>query len=172
MAAESFEPSDVTTLVKRWIKQARTDAKRDGEHPPPPYSALSNTRRNQLHQEGHFWFILATGQLLERCVPPRPTPENIRAIREHLAQCCKRLYAMLDARGDLLPEGVRDQLGAAEQHIAMALDIVGNAPAAWSRDADAAWAELMKWARQLDTSPDYPRSGPWVPDGWRAYVNG
>ncbi|WP_125530453.1 hypothetical protein [Streptomyces sp. WAC 06725] len=66
---------------------------------------------------------------------------------------------------------LREQLATAEQRIGVALDIVEHAPAAWSREADAAWGELMRWAHRLDTDHDYRRHGPWAPDGWRLYIN-
>lgn len=171
MTPEHYTSSDVTELVKQWVKQARTDAKTNGER-PVYYSGLSDAKRTELHREAHYLHALAAGLFLEQCVPPRPTRDNIRAIGDHLTQCCERLHTMLDARGDMLPEGIRDQLGTAEQRVAVALDTVENAPAVWSREADAAWAELMKWAHRLDPEPDYRRVGPWVPDGWRTYVNG
>ncbi|MEV5596013.1 hypothetical protein [Streptomyces sp. NPDC052496] len=90
-------------------------------------------------------------------------------MRKHLADCCERLHAMLGARGDMLPEGARAQLATAQQRIGAALDIVEHAPAAWSREADAAWGELMRWARQLDTDK-FRRGGDWVPEGWKAFV--
>ncbi|WP_445271859.1 hypothetical protein, partial [Streptomyces sp. DSM 41978] len=65
-----------------------------------------------------------------------------------------------------------DQLETAEQRIAVALDTVEHAPAEWSREADAAWAELTKWARNLDRERPRFRREPWEPEGWRTYVNG
>ncbi|MFI0262538.1 hypothetical protein ACH4OW_26260 [Streptomyces sp. NPDC017056] len=89
-------------------------------------------------------------------------------MRMNLADCCERLHAMLDARGDTLPVGTREQFATAEQRIGVALDIVEHAPAAWSREADAAWGELMRWAGRLDTD-SFRQSGEWVPEGWGAF---
>ncbi|MFH8593103.1 hypothetical protein [Streptomyces rimosus] len=159
---------DVERLVKQWVALDRAGAKERGER-PVYYSGLSNTKRTELFREAYFWHALASGELLEQCVQPRPTGANIEAMRMHLADCCERLHAMLNARGDTLPEGAREQLAAAEQRIGVALDIVEHAPAAWSREADAAWAELMRWAHRLETDSDR-RSGEWVPDGWGAFT--
>ncbi|KOT56177.1 MULTISPECIES: hypothetical protein [Streptomyces] len=174
-----YTPSDVEELVKKWVNQARADAKAAGER-PVYFSRLSDSKRSNLFNESENWHALAAGLFLETCVQPRPTATNIRAISEHLAQCCERLLAMMDARGDdMLPEGVREQFATAEQRIGVALDIVQHAPAAWSREADAAWAELMRWAFWLTPErftdryhATYNRPRPWVPDGWRFYING
>ncbi|MBB5934560.1 hypothetical protein [Streptomyces zagrosensis] len=172
MTAADYTQADVTGLVKQWARQERVNAKAAGEHPPPYYSGLSDSKRSELHREAHYWCDLAAGLFLDQCVPPRPTRENVAAIRDHLTQCCARLRAMLDARGDMLPEGVRDQLGTAEQRVAMALDIVENAPAEWSREADAAWTELTRWARHLDMNYRGLQREPWKPDGSTTYGNG
>ncbi|KEF18257.1 hypothetical protein [Streptomyces rimosus] len=63
----------------------------------------------------------------------------------------------------------REQLATAEQRIGAALDIVEHAPAAWSREADAAWGELMWWARRVETD-SVRRSGEWVVGGGGAFT--
>ncbi|MGW7550082.1 hypothetical protein [Streptomyces rimosus] len=64
---------------------------------------------------------------------------------------------------------LREQLATAEQRIGVALDIVEHAPAAWSREADAAWGELMRWARRVETD-SVRRSGEWVVCGGGAFT--
>ncbi|MGK5733212.1 hypothetical protein [Streptomyces sp. URMC 124] len=99
-------------------------------------------------------------------------------MRAHLAECCERLHGRIDARGTMLPDGIREQLAVIEQRVAMALDLVERAGQAWGREADAAWLELMRWSNRLDLDLDHgfglrPRaSQTWVPDGWRSYGNG
>lgn len=173
MTAAGYTPTDVTALVKKWVKQARADAKANGDR-PMYYSGLSDTKRSKLYRESEYWHALASGQLLEQCVQPRPTAANIRAMRVHLTQCCERLHTMMNTRGDMLPEGVRDRFATIEQRVGMALDVVERAGDAWGREADAAWSELMRWATCIDLDRDEryrrPRAG-WEPEGWRVYGN-
>ncbi|MBH1936510.1 hypothetical protein I5Q34_19890 [Streptomyces sp. AV19] len=146
--------------MKQWVKAARVRAREAGEHPPVPYSGLSQTDRAELWREAQYWLALANGDLLKAVVPRRPTAEDIRARRAHLTSCCARLHDRMETRGDLLPEGTRDQLATVEQRIAVAIDVVEHAPAEWSREADAAWHELTQWAHRLDTDPR--KVGAWV----------
>ncbi|WP_158708865.1 hypothetical protein [Streptomyces sp. NRRL S-920] len=157
--------------MKQWVKPERETAKQNGDR-PVYYSGLSDSKRMALHQEGHHWYRLASGTMLEQCVPPRPTSVQVAAVRDHIARCCEHLHAAARARGDLLPEGLWSQLETAERRIAMALDIVDNAPAEWSREADAAWQELTKWARNLDMERPPLRRNPWESEEWRSYING
>ncbi|MGW8975147.1 hypothetical protein [Streptomyces platensis] len=161
----------MTALVKQWVTRERETAKKNGER-PVYFSGLSEGKRTALHREGHHWYRLASGIMLEQCVPPRPTAANIATIRDHIAQCCERLHSMAAARGDLLPEGLWEQLEVAERRVAMALDIVENAPAEWSREADAAWAELTRWARNLGMNRGALQRDPWEPEGSITYGNG
>ncbi|MFJ1640825.1 hypothetical protein [Streptomyces sp. NPDC088256] len=171
MTAGDYLPDDVTALLKKWVTREREAAKETGDR-PVYWSGLSDRKRAALYAEGHHFFRLASGIMLEQCVPPRPTADNIAAIRDHITQCCEHLREAAAARGDLLPEGLWDQLGTAEQRIAMALDIVENAPAEWSREADAAWAELARWARNLEPNRASRHRDPWGPEGWTTYING
>jgi len=171
MTTADYLPGDVTILAKRWVKREREAAKRNGGR-PVYWSGLPDWKRSALYQEGHRWFRLATGVMLDECVPPRPTAANIAAVREHITRCCEHLREAAAARGDDLPDGLWDQLATAERRVAAALGIVENAPAEWSREADAAWIELTKWARNLDTNRDSRRCDPWEPEGWRTYING
>lgn len=167
-------PDDVTHLVKRWVSQARADAKAAGEFPPPPYSRLPDWQRSALVREARWWHDLAYGHLLASCVPPQPAPADITAMREHLGLCIERLHTRLRSHADLLPTGTHDQLDAVERRVTAALDVVEQAGVAWSRGADAAWQELMLWASRLDL--DHAKcphaKGSWVPDGWEHYVTG
>ncbi|MFI0262091.1 hypothetical protein ACH4OW_23975 [Streptomyces sp. NPDC017056] len=173
MTAADYTPSDVTALVKQWVKQARADAKAAGDR-PMYYSGLSDTKRSKLYRESEYWHALASGGLLELCVQPRPTAANLAAMRTHLAESCERLHAMMNTRGDMLPEGTRDQVAVIEQRIGMSLDVVERAGEGWGREADAAWLELMRWATCISPAR-YDRfrgpRGEWEPDGWRAFSN-
>ncbi|WP_158708804.1 hypothetical protein [Streptomyces sp. NRRL S-920] len=160
---------DVKQLVKRWVTQARADAKARGEYPPPPYSRLPDHQRSLLFREAHWWQALASGQLLASCVPPHPSPDNITAMREHLTRCFEHLHTKMGGHADLLPTGTHDQLSAIQQRTAAALDVVEQAGAAWSREADAAWQELMRWAGRLNPAGRTRQAGDWVPDGWQHY---
>ncbi|MEV7582242.1 hypothetical protein [Streptomyces erythrochromogenes] len=165
-----FPISETEDLVKRWVQKARENAKQNGER-PVYYSQLSQSDRRNLFREAAQFIQLARGEMLERCVPPRPTQENITAMGDRLAHCVAALTARIDARGDdFLPPSTRHQLEVLEQRIAVALDIVQNAPELWSREADAAWSELMRWAHKLDDRPfDGRRKDPWAPEGWGRY---
>ncbi|WP_125511204.1 hypothetical protein [Streptomyces sp. WAC 01529] len=161
---------DVKQLVKRWVAQARADAKAEGEFPPPPYSRLPDHQRSLLFREAHWWHALASGRLLASCVPPRPSPDNVAAMREHLTRCFEHLHTKMGGHADLLPAGTHDQIRTVQQRAAAALDVVEQAgAAAWSREADAAWQELMRWADRLDAAERPRPAGGWVPDGWEAY---
>nr|MDT0523209.1 hypothetical protein [Streptomyces sp. DSM 41633] len=81
-----YVPEDVTNLAKQWVKRERETAKENGER-PVYWSGLPDWKRTALHDEGHHWFRLATGVMLEQCVPPRPTAANIAAVRDHLTRC-------------------------------------------------------------------------------------
>ncbi|KWT61667.1 hypothetical protein ADL21_11985 [Streptomyces albus subsp. albus] len=66
---------------------------------------------------------------------------------------------------------LREQLATAEQCIGVALGIVEHASAAWSREADAAWGELVRWARRIETD-SARRSGEWdVGGGERSHAD-
>ncbi|MEU8540900.1 hypothetical protein AB0C52_13085 [Streptomyces sp. NPDC048717] len=152
MTTPRYVIGDVTELVKKWVKVDQAAAREEGMR-PIYYSALPHGTRERMFREGHFWYQLGTGEMYDQCVPTCPTAESVTALKDRLAQCCNRLHAMADARGDLLPEGARVQLSRADHRIAMALDVVEHAPAEWSRDADAAWTELTAWAARLDLFP-------------------
>lgn len=169
MNGGEYTDQGVDAMVKEWVKRLRANAKRNGEA-PVYMSRLPEWERKGLYAEAHLWHRLATGIVLEQCVPPRPSAENVAAIRDHLAQCCEQLRTTATARGDALPEGLWDQLETAERRIAMALDVVEHAPAEWSREADAAWAELMRWASSLDPGRNGFASR-WEPDGTTTYGN-
>ncbi|MFJ9161230.1 hypothetical protein ACIRPS_31020 [Streptomyces griseoviridis] len=169
MPSAYYLPDDVAALVKQWIKRERVSAKENGER-PVYWSRLPDWKRAELYREGHHWHRLATGAMLEQCAPQRPSAAEITAVRDHLTRCCERLRSMATARGDLLPEGLWAQLETAEQRAAMALDIVENAPAEWSREADAAWAELKRWARNLDIDYRGLRD-PWEPERSTTHSN-
>ncbi|MFH8610434.1 hypothetical protein ACH4D5_23425 [Streptomyces sp. NPDC018029] len=160
---------DVRQLAKRWVDQARADALKNGEEPPPAFYDVPDDQRAPLFHEAHYWHTLASGLFLEQSVPPRPSETNIRAMRRHLADCAGQLRSMMDRRGNLLPEGAREQLATIELRVAMALDLVENAGAAWARETDAAWHELMLLARLLDYDPSRTTDD-WVPEGWNNFA--
>ncbi|MFF1376203.1 hypothetical protein [Streptomyces sp. NPDC058308] len=160
---------DVRQLAKTWADRARADALRNGEEPPPAFGAMSDEQRTPLFREAHYWHTLASGMFLEQTAPPRPTGANVRAMRAHLGACCEQLRSMMEARGELLPEGAREQLAAIELRVAESVDLVENAGPDWAREADATWHELMRWARLLDYDPSRT-SGAWVPEGWNDFA--
>ncbi|MFI7319949.1 hypothetical protein [Streptomyces venezuelae] len=160
---------DVRQLAKSWVDRARADALRTGEELPPPLDGVPDDQRAPLFHEAHYWHTLASGLFMEQSVPPRPSPANIRAMRDHLAECCALLRSMMERRGDLLPDGAREQLATIELRVAMALDLVENAGAAWARETDAAWHELMLLARLLAYDPSRTRDD-WVPEGWNTFA--
>ncbi|WP_055566832.1 hypothetical protein [Streptomyces atriruber] len=160
---------DVRQLAKRWVDQARTDALKNGEEPPPAFADVPDAQRAPLFHEAHYWHTLASGLFMEQSVPPRPSTANIRAMRSHLAESCALLHSMMDRRGDALPEGAREQLATLELRVAMALDLVENAGTAWARETDAAWHELMLLARLLTYDPAR-NSDEWVPEGWNNFA--
>ncbi|WP_411115139.1 hypothetical protein [Streptomyces sp. 029-5] len=164
MPTADYLPDDVTALAKEWVKRERESAKENGER-PVYWSRVPDWKRAELYREGEFWYRLATGIMLEQCVPRLPTASNIASVRDHITRCCSRLRSIAAARGDLLPEGLWPQLETAERRVVMALDIVENAPAEWSREADAAWAELTRWARNLDMNRRGLQRDPWEPEG-------
>ncbi|MEU6992727.1 hypothetical protein ABZ953_18985 [Streptomyces sp. NPDC046465] len=160
---------DVRQLAKTWIDRARADALRSGEEPPPAVDGMPDEQRTHLFREAHYWHTLASGMFLEQSAPPRPTEANVRAMRAHLRACCEQLRSMMAARGELLPEGTREQLAAIELRVAGSLDLAEKAGPVWARDADAAWHELMLWARLLDYDPSHSTDA-WVPEGWNDFA--
>ncbi|MCZ1013990.1 hypothetical protein [Streptomyces noursei] len=155
---------DVKQLVKQWVKKARADAKANGEFPPPPFSRVPQSEYEPLFREAHYWHQLACGEFLDEITDPRPSAEHITAMRQHLADCTENLHTMMNARGNNLPDGTREQLAVIEQRIGMALDIVEHAGHTWGREADHAWQELMTWAQRLHYGHTRSTPRPWDPE--------